>query len=155
MRYFVSRQQYWGVEEKDCNIVEIASGGLDYANADMLVSKYKHLGEGQEFDDPREAVEAALKIQEQWKKDSPDKEINIAHGFTGGNTIPFEPESSENLKQWADKIYEELPKCGECGNVLGKDTYYHDYSNDDRYCSRYCAEQNYSNIIEEDIKEDK
>ena len=34
MKYFVSRQSYWGEEEP--LVVEIAHGGLDYANADML-----------------------------------------------------------------------------------------------------------------------
>ena len=67
--YFVSRQCYWGVEPDEQNVVEIASGGRDYSNPDMLVEKYA--GEGQEYSDPREALEVALSIAKQWKQDKP------------------------------------------------------------------------------------
>jgi hypothetical protein len=38
MKYFVSRQCYWGVEPDDANTVEIAMGGCDYANPAFVKS---------------------------------------------------------------------------------------------------------------------
>lgn len=137
--YFVSRQIYWGVEPEDSHVVEIAHGGRDYANPDMLVPKYAD--EGSEFENPVEAVEAALAIAEQWKYDAPTIKINIAHGFTGGGTLPFEPESEKELRTWAAEAWETLPKCHYCGKVLGK-TKYHITEDPDlgEFCSEYCAE---------------
>lgn len=97
MKWFVSRQCYWGVEEP--YVVEIATGGLDYANPDMLVAKYK--GEGEEYDDPEEAVEAALEIAQAWKEDQPQLNIQVAAGCTMGFTMPFEPSGEEALREWA------------------------------------------------------
>ena len=153
MKYFVSRQCYWGVEPEDRNTVEIASGGRDYANPDMLVAKYA--GEGDEYTDPVKAVEAALIIAEQWQKDCPSLQINIAHGFTGGNTMPFEGCDKEELIEWAKKAHEKLPKCDQCSEILEeKSTYslcdYPDY----KFCSEYCAEQYYAQAqspVEEEV----
>jgi hypothetical protein len=153
MKYFVSRQVYWGVELEDQNTVEIASGGLNYANPDMLVAKYA--GEGDEYTDPVKAVEVAFAIAEAWQKDKPELKINIAHGFTGGNTIPFEGCNKEELIEWAKKAHEKLPKCDQCGEILDeKSTYklcdYPDY----KFCSEYCAEQYYDQAqdpVEEEV----
>lgn len=140
MAYFVSRQCYWGVDPEDQDTVEIASGGRDYANPDMLVAKYE--GEGNEYTDPVKAVEAAFIIAEAWQKDKPDLKINIAHGFTGGNTMPFEGSNKEELIEWAKKAHEKLPKCDQCGEVLEKKSTYvlTDYP-DEKFCGEYCAEQ--------------
>ena len=35
--YVITRQAYWGVEENERYVVEIAQGGRDYANPDALV----------------------------------------------------------------------------------------------------------------------
>lgn len=80
-KWFVRRQMYWP-DGQLC--VEIAAGGLDYSNPDMLVEKYQGAGEGQEYEDPEEAAEAAIEIHKLWSRDCPDEEIHIAHGFTGG-----------------------------------------------------------------------
>ncbi len=135
--WFVSRQCYWGVEEDEANVVEIALGGLDYANADMLCEKYE--GEGEEYRDPREAIKAALKIAEQWKKDQSDLTIGVAHGCTGGMTMPFEASEVEELQKWADEQYEKLPKCDQCGELI--ETKYTLAEDDVEFCSEYCAEQ--------------
>lgn len=140
MAYFVSRQCYWGVDPEDQNVVEIAHGGLDYANPDMLVEKYE--GEGQEYEDPREALTAALAVAEAWKADKPDLTINIAHGFTGGNTMPFEPDKVEDLKVWAEKAWQDLPKCDQCGDILPKEHYVLTEDPDlGKYCSEYCCDK--------------
>jgi hypothetical protein len=129
--------------------VEIASGGLDYANPDMLVEKYA--GEGSEYANPVEALEAALEIAKQWKQDKPELKINIAHGFTGGYTMPFEPDSEEQLKEWAQKTYESLKKCGQCGEILGKETWRMSEDHDlGEFCSEYCADKASVSLVEEE-----
>lgn len=138
--YYVSRQSYWGVEPEDQNTVEIASGGRDCANPDMLVTKYD--GEGDEYSDPVKAVEAALAIAEQWQKDCPTLQINVAHGFTGGSTMPFEGCDKDELIEWAKKAHEKLPKCDWCGEVLEDKSLYRlcDYP-DEKFCGESCAEK--------------
>ena len=134
--WFVSRQLYWGVEPEDQNCVEIAAGGIDYANPDMLVAKFS--GEGEEYTDPREAVEAAIQIRDAWKAASPSLVINIAHGATGGATMPFEGDTDAALKAWAEKQYKNLPKCSHCGDVLGKETYTTLDDPDDKFYTTLC-----------------
>jgi len=149
--YFVSRQKYWGVEPEDSHTVEIASGGQDYANPDMLVPKF--VGEGIEYVNPVEAVEAALIIAEQWKQILPaGTVINVAHGFTAGGTLPFEGDTPEQLREWAQKVSEKLPKCTQCGEILGKEKYYLTEDPDlGEFCSDYCAEKYQSeNFIQEE-----
>jgi len=101
MTYFVSRQCYWPDGQLT---VEIAGGGLDYANPDMLVEKYKHLGEGREYEDPMEAAEAAIEIARAWRMDAPDERISVATGCTMGFTMPFEPSSQKKVLAWARKL---------------------------------------------------
>ena len=139
--FFVSRQSYWPDGEL---FVEIASGGIDYANPNMLAFKYP--GEGQEYLDPREAVEKAIEIKNLWQKDS-DEEINLGYGYTGGFTMPFSVSEDDTAIAWAEEKYSKLPKCVECGNILGKTIYSHHYSDDDKFCSEFCAEQNYNDIV--------
>lgn len=162
MKFFVSRQ----CEYPDGDyVVEIVQGGLDYANPGMLVPKWKELGEGQEFTDPREAVEAAINIRDQWNllKFYPnvigaiEHGVEISFGSTGGFTLPLPRMSDDELKAKADQLYEKLPKCAECGDLLGKETYTHDYADkDEKFCRDYCAEKNYNNQLcdnEEDNNE--
>jgi hypothetical protein len=152
-KYFVSRQVYWGVEPDEANTVEIAHGGLDYANPDMLVSKYP--GEGQEYTNPIEAVEAAIEIAKAWKKDCPKLTINIAHGFTGGNTMPFEASSEKELIAWAKKVYETLPKCDQCGEILKEGSTYTltDYPDEGKFCREFCAEEYLAKMLKETEEE--
>lgn len=149
-KWFVSRQDYWGMCEGDGTIVEVASGGIDYANPDMLVAKWPELGEGKEFTDPREAVEAAIAICEQWKKT--DHNAHVAMGATGGNTLYFEWEEYDALRKRAEELYEKLPKCDECGGLMGNETFTHDYAigTDEKFCREYCAEEAYRKIVIQD-----
>lgn len=137
--WFVSRQSYWGVDPDDQYVVEIANGGLDYANPDMLTAKYA--GEGEEYSDPREAVEAALEIAKLWKQDHPELKIGIAHGSTGGDTMPFEASEVEELKAWAEKAYESLPKCDRCGELRKETWHITDDPDFGQFCSEYCVEE--------------
>jgi hypothetical protein len=141
LKWFVSRQLYWGVEPEDRYCVEIAQGGNNYANPDMLVPKYP--GEGEEYTDPTKAVEAALAIAESWHRDNPGIAIiNVAHGNTGGDTMPFEGEEREQLIAWAKKVSETLPTCDQCGCIMGDESWFPTADPDlGKYCSEVCCER--------------
>jgi hypothetical protein len=139
MRYFVSRQLYY---YSRLLIVEIAAGGLDYSNADMLVAEYKNLGEGQEFIDPREAVDAAIAIARAWRKDEPGKHIVIGHGHTMGMGMEFEGCSFKDAQKWAEDVYETSPKCDQCGELLPDEKHcYTDEFGEAKLCSERCSEK--------------
>jgi hypothetical protein len=160
MPYFVSRQHYWHSGDL---VVEIAGGGTDYANPDMLVEKYPGLGEGKEYDDPREAVAAAIKIRDAWNADTladresghviepdPPQMARIEAGFTGGYTMPFEEHpTDEQLNDWAQKAWNNIPKCPGCGEVMhsdqrwGHDLLYGEYI----FCSENCADNDYNRTM--------
>ena len=144
MKWFVSRQSYWGVEPEDQYLVEIAQGGCDYAIPDMLVEKYD--GEGEEYTDPREAVKSAIEIAKQWSNDAPELTVNIGHGSTGGMTIPFEGDGPEELIKWANKRWETLPKCDRCGDILPEE---HFILEDEKFCREYCCEERSRELIED------
>lgn len=154
VKFFVSRQQYWGVEEEEGTVVEVAYGGLDYANPDMLTTRWRELGEGKEFTDPREAVEAAIQVCDAWRKAGCPL-AKVAMGSTGGCTIPFEPKEYDEARARAVEIFEKLPKCAECGETLGSETFTHEFVMDDElFCSGNCAEKNYWSQRSEGQEED-
>lgn len=144
--YTVTRQIQW---PDGTPMVEVSEGGIDYTNPDALVAKYP--GEFQEFRDPREAVETAIKICQAWRKDGePRAEIGI--GATGGCTMPFDSIAFKEAKDWANTTWDKLEKCPTCGKVMedakewweageylgGK---FFSYQDGDKYCSEFCAEK--------------
>jgi hypothetical protein len=142
MLFFVSRQHYWGVDEEDAYIVEIAMGGTDYANPDMLTPKWRHLGEGKEYTDPKEAVEAAIRVCDAWRA-SGETNAKVAMGSTGGNTLPFEPKEYEEARKRAQELYDKLPKCDQCGDLIDSDDETYTNEMDETFCSEVCADKNY------------
>lgn len=134
MKYFVSRQIYWPDGTK---MVEVAVGGQDFANAGMLVPKYRSLGEGQEFEDPREAVVSAIQIYAAWSKTTDD--VEIGKGCTMGFTMPFDGATIESLRLWAEEEYSKLPKCAHCAGVLGREKYGSHELHEFDCCSEHCA----------------
>lgn len=157
--YYVSRQVYYYSREQ---VVEVAVGGLDYAGSDMLVSKYA--GEGCEYSDPREAVEAACRIAREWRADAgdvrPPFEIHVAFGYTGGCGMELEPSTFAEARAWAQARWEELPKCDRCGEPIteGEGWRLTDFPSDERFCREYCAEMAAQDIyaeIEEVEEEDE
>jgi len=121
--YFVSRQKYYPEGTK---VVEIAIGGSDYANPDMLIEKFPN--EGKTYKDPRQAVEVAIAICKLWRKLEKDKSIKIAIGTTGGYTMPFETVSFQKALKWAEEEYQRLKKC-KCGKIANQEM---------GYCSQIC-----------------
>lgn len=151
MKFFVSRQRYWGVDEDEGTVVEVAQGGLDYANPGMMGVHFSHLGEGQEFTNPKEAVEAAIRVCDAWRALG-EQNAKVSFGFTGGNSLPFEPKSYDDLRQKAEELYEKLPKCSECSELLGKETYTHDLNcGDEEFCSENCADKAYRSSVLSDL----
>jgi hypothetical protein len=163
--YYVSRQCYYYAQR---NVVEVAVGGLDYAGSDMLSLRYKHLGEGKEYTDPIEAVEAAITICRAWRKDFQQHRKEVATkaatgaptnttanfvswpaitlGHTMGMGIELESHSFANARAWAEHRAKTLPRCARCGEILGKTTYQVFTGDPDaEYCSENCAENDAEN----------
>ena len=154
MKFYVSRQKYWNVDPEDGTIVEVAQGGSDYANPDQLCAKYPRLGEGKEFDDPREAIEAAISVCEAWRADGVPS-AKVAFGYTGGNTLPFEGDEYDSLRQRAEALYDKMDKCECCGGILPdkRKRYMHSYMPGEFvFCSERCADKDYCFQVEQDEK---
>lgn len=152
--YFVSRQSYW--PDGDL-VVEIACGGTDYANPDMLVEKWANLGEGKDYDDPREALKAARAIRDAWNEVIEGKKARVEVGWTMGFTIPFQNEPTEGqLDEWANREYYNLPRCGGCGEIMPSDRgewCWHPLSTD-QFCSQSCCMNDYHHNLEDEDDED-
>jgi len=140
MTFFVSRQHYWPTGER---CVEVAAGGRDYANPDMLVVAYGRLGEGRDYDDPRQAVAAAIGICQIWRRESGNRSIDVRVGSTGGFTVPFESGTFDEARAWAAQQYEALPKCPVCGGLMGRQRFRDDFA-DEEFCSASCADADYN-----------
>jgi hypothetical protein len=147
--FFVSRQIEY---PSGTYLVEICEG-QDYASPDMLTIKYGRLGEGQEFSSPIEAVESAIAIKEAWRKDLklslfkkhnkkvPAITFGCTHGFSG---VSLPRMTYKKLRETAEKLYATLAKCDQCGDLLGKQTFTHDFADkDQKFCREYCAEKDY------------
>ncbi len=140
MPYHVSRQnQYYNRQL----VVEVEANGLDYSGADALCEEYRSLGEGKDFDDPRDAVAAAILIRDAWRKDGADV-AGISIGTTGGMGFEVEPfdGTDDDLRAVAAERWELLPKCDRCGEKLPENGGYHIHDNPDvgTFCSEKCAD---------------
>ena len=135
MPYFVNCQHYFYSGQY---MVEIAYPGIDYAGSDMLATDYP--GEG-EYDDPREALDAAIKVRECLQADYPDEKIGIAFGHF--DMVEGESQDLEELRTEIEKHYESLPKCDICGNIIKDKHIILDDPDFGRFCSEFCAEEAY------------
>jgi hypothetical protein len=146
--FTVTRQHRWSDGLK---IVEVSQGGIDYANPDALVKKWQ--GEFEEYTGMTAAVEAAIGIAKAWQETTTDQ-IFIGVGATHGMTMEFDAMSLndktfDQLLTEAEKFDENLPRCGHCGDALKGQNYRHDL-NEYKFCSEYCAEQDYEQMFEPD-----
>ena len=120
--------------------------GLDYCNPDALCKKYE--GEFETFTDPREAVRTAIAICKAWRRDG-KRSARVAVGATSGYTMPFEPTTFNQVLAWADGEYNQLPKCAQCGELMGKERYGNHELGEFECCSENCAEKYYAVFMEE------
>jgi hypothetical protein len=151
--FTVTRQRQW---PEGCLVVEISQGGIDYTNPGALSQKYPN--EFETFTGMTPAVQAAIEIYKNWKHDEPDEEIGIGLGCTGGNTIPFDnepltPEVEAKLLKQAREFDENLERCVQCGDFLGKKRYGPVDLGEYECCSENCAER-YWESLQEEITED-
>jgi len=160
--YYVSRQHYY---YSGALAVEIAAGGIDYAGCDMLVSMSRL---ETSYDDPREAVRAAIALQALWQGKE-DDHVWLAYGhnldmFEGSQTLADEGYADggcaysddelviinrQEAADWAETEYTELPKCDRCGDL--RIEAYHIYDDPDAgvFCSEYCANEVYADMFSE------
>lgn len=137
MTYTVTRQLQW---PEGLPVVEISEGCLDYCNPDALVAKYPN--EFKEFEDPREATEAAITILKAWREDG-TRTAKIAVGATSGYTMPFEPSTIPRVRKWAKETYEQKEKCPMCGGLMPEknERYTYEPFCEEEVCSEACAEK--------------
>lgn len=122
-------------------VVEVSVGGSDYTNPDALVQKYRD--EFETFADPREAVATAIQICRAWRRDG-ERRAKVAHGATGGMTLPFDPCTFTDLLAWAERQWEKLPKCDQCSGLLPERYYTLFDIEDEKFCSENCAEKRFT-----------
>lgn len=147
--YTVTRQIQW---PEGAPVVEISDGGIDYCNPDALVEKYP--GEFCEFQNPVEAVETAISICRAWRKDG-EKRATVGIGATGGCTMPFDTCTFRDARKWGKSALAELERCPRCGEIMpeGERYWSHDFT-DDKFCSEYCADEDYFSAISPDDDEE-
>lgn len=117
MKLVVTRQLQWPDGKR---VVEVSIGSLDYVNPDALVAKYQ--GEFNEYDNPIEAVEAAISICRRWRQDG-CKDAKVGFGATGGFTFPFDQCSFAEARKWAKSLLSNnVEKCQYCGAKLEYDS---------------------------------
>jgi hypothetical protein len=158
--YYVCRQWYYYSGER---MVELTEGGLDFSGPDQLVAQYPELGECRAFERPQEAALAAIKVMKAWQKDAPNEEIHVTvrSQLAGYSGMEGEPWTIRDIRLWAQEAWEaweKLPKCVRCGEVVSEDDAYGNCRtvfNDNMYpfCSEYCAEEDYYELMEELEKE--
>lgn len=146
MSYVVTRQLQWPEGDP---VVEVSEGGIDYINPDALVPIYD--GEFKEYSNPVEAVETAIDICKEWRKDGwSDAQIGIR--VTRDFTMPFEACPFDYARAWSEKTLEALEKCAACNEIIegAKEWYeagvytennFFSYNDGLKYCSSCCAKK--------------
>jgi len=152
--FTVTRQHRWPDGEK---IVEITQGGIDYSGSDALCKRYA--GEMEEYQGLTPATEAAIAIAKAWQADAPNDDIQIAVGNTHGMGLHLseEPATEEVFARMlaeAKQFDETLPRCVQCGDLLGKEKWHPLDMDADDYpcCSEHCADNLYRETERENLK---
>ena len=135
----VTRQHQWINSGQP--VVEVSAGSLDYTNPDALSKAFA--GEFETFTDPTEAAETAIRICRAWRQ-AGERRATVGHGATGGSTMPFEPCSFKELREWAQERLAALPRCPQCGGLMGserwKPTVFY-VEDDEACCSASCCDK--------------
>jgi hypothetical protein len=137
--YVISRQLSW---PDGIYYVELETGGEDSTSPGMM-------GSCKTFGDPRDATTALITMRNNWQaefvpnegEDDPQTTILVSIGTTGGGMFSHDPSelTDEQIKEWADKEYEKLPKCDRCGDVIDEKYTIFDDPDAGDFCSENCA----------------
>ena len=169
MSYYVSRQKYYYSGQ---SVIEIASGGIDSSGCDMLsTAKDSPMRrfEG-DYANPIEAVDAAIGLQKLWHGCDIDSlkwgdsvkwlcygcNLDIIEGSgdipedglnDGGEEYTLQEliiMNRKDAKEWAQKEFEQLPKCARCGDIMSGETWQlPDVYEEEEFCSENCANNAY------------
>ena len=145
MKYIVTRQSYWYATEDDPYGIEIALDDDETSNPGALSARYEH-----DFftsNDPREIVDAAIRLRTAWRKDLP-REKPLAFTFSFNDLCYpglYEGDTIYDLRRWAEETYAEMLKCDFCGELIpdAQKAWQHidDWGEDaPKFCSERCAE---------------
>jgi len=111
--YYVSRQSGWW--NGPGRAVELGVGGEEYADWNGSYTErtmYPHLGEGEQFADPREAVAAAFAIRDAWQASDHTRTRVVSRD------VSEEPLNARTLRAWAITEEAELERCAQCHKLL-------------------------------------
>jgi hypothetical protein len=137
MAYFVSRQAVWGT---GAFVVEIA-GSLDTSGPDAYSPPYE--GEVESYNDPREAVEAAISIRDSWRVDRQGKQDPSPEDIFLDSDEEGEDDDA-TTRAWAVQEWQQLPQCDHCGKSLPekrKRWHLADDCTGEEFCSQECADK--------------
>jgi len=133
MAWYISRQHCWPDGDFEVQISE----GIDFAGPDQLLplAKWKKLGDGQLFKDPREAVEAAIKVRDAWNEhkglELGDEEcVEIGGCFGDGDDDYLR---NRGLAAWGQLVH--CMYCGELIDPKDKRSFIKNPDDEDEY---YC-----------------
>lgn len=91
-----------------------------------------------EYDDPREAVEAALRMRDLWAAETGEVVlVGLSNPFY---SVAHSEKTDEEMRAWGEKAYEQIPRCAHCGNTCF-DQYADDVTGETFHaCNEYHAE---------------
>ena len=86
-------------------------------------SEYARLTD--EYDDPRDAVAAAVQMRDLWQTELGASEVVVLSIAPGPEWVPSES-SEEDLAAWSERIWDSLPVCEHCGHKGSMSKYEYD-----------------------------
>lgn len=145
--FFVSRQR---VYPQKFLAIEITTNGKKAAGEDILPFNFD--GEGKNLIDPRDAVRVAARIYKQWVANRhPDENIFLILKQDKPIILEFSAKSIKYAENWAEKMYNSLPKCGSCNRIVKIKKSCSMKVLDGYYCSEYCASNKYRQIYGKEL----
>lgn len=123
MSYMVSRQSNW--YDDGAYSVEIATQP-EFAGPGALARCYHE--DFSEYEDPREAAEAAIRLAGRWRTLAVGGLLPFRCFTIAGNSMVYatvnDAMSAPELREWAGRVFERLAKCVQCGGLIAGDAWY-------------------------------
>lgn len=122
--FYVSRQSNY--YDDGAYSVEVARR-LDCSGPGTLVARYAQLGEGDEYDNPHDAVEAAIAISRAWRGEIGRASVPFRCFTIAGNAFVYstvkDAMTIPELRAWARGEWDALKKCDRCGDPIMGETW--------------------------------